>query len=333
MVVNVLVTGSTGFVGSALIGRLVCDSNCRVRAAARRSINEHHARVEPIQIGNLAPDTDWQPALTGTNVVIHTAARVHVMRDQATDPMAEFRRVNLDGTLNLARQAAETGVKRFIYLSSVKVNGESTGFAGSAERRVPSAESPKTFREEDVPDPQDAYAMSKWEAEQGLMSIAKETGMEVVIIRPPLVYGPGVKANFLQIMEWLYKGIPLPLGAIHNRRSLVAVDNLVDLIVTCIDHPEAANQVFLASDGEDLSTTELLRRTAIALGKTARLVPVPQWILEYGLNILGKKALAQRLCGSLQVDISKAREILGWTPPVSVDEELRKTTEAYLQDK
>ena len=242
------------------------------------------------------------------------------MRDEATDPLSEFRKVNVDATLNLAAQAANAGVRRFIFVSSVKVNGEST---------LPG----KAFTAHQVPAPSDPYGISKWEAEQKLRFLASETGMEVVVIRPVLVYGPGVKANFLNMMKWLYKGVPLPLGAIHNKRSLVALDNLVDLIVTCIDHPRAGNQTFLVSDGEDLSTTELLQRMSRALGKRPRLLPVPAWMLETAANVLGKRSIAQRLCGSLQVDIEHTRERLGWTPPVSVDAALRKTAQHFLEQQ
>jgi nucleoside-diphosphate-sugar epimerase len=273
-----------------------------------------------LQVSGLEPDTDWQNALKGVDVVIHSAARVHVMEDKASDPLAAFRKVNVEGTLNLARQAAELGVRRFISISSIKVNGEGTSLG-------------MPYLADAQPAPADPYGISKMEAEQGLRELAAESGMEVVIIRPPLVYGPGVKANFLNMMRWLHKGVPLPFGAIHNRRSLVALDNLVDLIVTCIGHPAAANQTFLVSDGEDLSTTELLRGMGTALGKPARLLPVPSWLLETGAAMLGKQALSQRLCGSLQVDISKTRELLNWTPPVSVDEALRKTAKHFLEQQ
>lgn len=242
------------------------------------------------------------------------------MRDEATDPLSEFRKVNVDATLNLAAQAANAGVRRFVFVSSVKVNGEST-LSG------------KAFTAQQAPVPSDPYGISKWEAEQKLRFLASKTGMEVVIIRPVLVYGPGVKANFLNMMKWLYKGVPLPLGAIHNKRSLVALDNLVDLIVTCIDHPRAANQTFLVSDGEDLSTTELLQRMSKALGKRPRLLPVPAWMLETAAKVVGRQSIAQRLCGSLQVDISYTRERLGWTPPVSVDTALRKTAQHFLEQQ
>lgn len=248
------------------------------------------------------------------------AARVHVMNDDAADPLREFRRINVNGTLRLATQAAEAGAGRFVFISSIKVNGEST---------VPG----RPFTAQQAPAPIDPYGVSKWEAEQQLRKLSAETGMELVIIRPVLVYGPGVKANFLNMMKWLYKGVPLPLGAIHNKRSLVSLDNLVDLIVTCIDHPRAANETFLVSDGEDLSTTELLQRMSKALGKRPRLLPVPAWMLETAAKVVGKQSIAQRLCGSLQVDISHTRERLGWTPPVSVDAALRKTAQHFLEQQ
>jgi nucleoside-diphosphate-sugar epimerase len=233
------------------------------------------------------------------------------MNDRKANPLAEFRAVNLNGTLNLARQAAAIGVKRFLFISSVKVNGEGTqpGLA---------------FTEADIPDPQDVYGLSKLEAEQGLRQIAADTGMEVVIIRPPLVYGPGVKANFASLMRAVKKGWPLPLGAIHNQRSLIALDNLVDFIVTCITHPKAANQTFLISDGQDLSTPELVRGLAEAAGTSARLLPVPVWGLEWAGRLVGKGEAVQRLCGNLQIDSSKARTLLGWKPKVSVTEGLRR---------
>lgn len=253
----------------------------------------------------LAADADWAEALVGIEVVIHCAARVHVMRERAVDPLAEFRRVNVDGTLRLAQQAAEAGVKRFVFLSSIKVNGETT------VRNKP-------FTAEDVPAPEDAYGQSKFEAEQGLQEIAAQTGMEVVMVRPPLVYGAGVKGNMAALMKLVARGVPLPLGAIHNRRSLVALDNLVDFIARCVAHPAAANQVFLVSDGEDISTTELLRHLARAIGVLVRLVPFPPRLLRLAARMVGTPAIAQRLCDSLQVDITKNREMLGWVPPVQV---------------
>lgn len=310
---SVLVTGATGFVGNALISALQAQAY-DVAGSVRTPLAK---TTTYIHVGELGPGTKWDAAVQGRQVVVHTAARVHIMNEQAADPLASFRRANVDGTLRLARQAAEAGVRRFIYLSSIKVNGEGTQLG-------------KPFTAEDPPAPIDPYGISKREAEEGLRSIAAESGMEVVIVRPPLVYGPGVKANFLDMMCWLYKGIPLPLGTVNNRRSLVALDNLVDLIIRCIDHPAAANQTFLAGDGEDLSTTELLRRMGAALGRPARLLPLPPALLQAGAAMLGKRSVAQRLLGSLQVDISKTRTQLGWDPPVSVDEALRKTAAHFL---
>ncbi len=312
----ILITGATGFVGRSLCERLKGRDALRiaVRSPVAGGWTEQHDVVQAA----LDPAQDWRPALEGVATVVHCAARVHVMNDDATDPLSEFRRINVDGTARLATQAAEAGVGRFIFISSIKVNGEST---------VPG----RPFTALQAPAPIDPYGVSKWEAEQQLRKLSAETGMEVVIIRPVLVYGPGVKANFLNLMKWLYKGVPLPLGAIHNKRSLVALDNLVDLIVTCIDHPGAANQTFLVSDGEDLSTTELLRRMSQALGKRSRLLPVPVWMLKTVANTLGKQSIAQRLCGSLQVDIAQTRECLGWTPPISVDAALHKTAQHFLE--
>jgi nucleoside-diphosphate-sugar epimerase len=250
-------------------------------------------------------------------VLVHLAARVHVMQDAFADPLTEFRKVNVAGTENLARQAAKAGVKRFVFLSSIKVNGEFT-------------EAGQPFTADDVPAPEDPYGISKHEAERLLLQIAAETGMEVVIIRPPLVYGPCVKANFESMMRWLARGVPLPLAAVtQNRRSLLALDNLVDLIVTCLHHPAAANQTFLVSDGEDLSTAQLLKRMGSAMGRPARLFHMPPALMKLGATLLNKRAIYQRLCGSLQLDIAKTRQLLGWTPPVSVDQGLRRAAEGF----
>lgn len=311
-----LLTGSTGFLGTALARWLVDDDRYQLVAASRSGVTNPDSNFQPVIVSDYGAATDWTQALSGVDVVIHTAARVHVMADSTKDPLYEFRKVNLEGTLNLGRQAANARVKRFIFISSIKVNGESTALG-------------KPFSADDLPEPADPYSISKWETEVGLHQLAKETGIEIVIIRPPLVYGPGVKANFLSMMRWVNKGVPLPLGAIHNKRSLVALDNLVDLIITCVEHPAAANQTFLAGDDEDLSTTELLQRMGKALGKPARLIPFPSGLLSLAAFLLGKRDVAQRLCGSLQVDISKTRELLGWNPPVSVDECLRKTAEDF----
>ena len=309
-------TGANGFVGKPLCVELLRQGQT-VRAVTR-SANSQAENIDAVSVCTIDGETDWAFALPDVNVVIHLAARVHVMKDTAIDALAECRRINVEGTLNLARQAVKSGVKRFIFISSIKVNGESTLLG-------------QPYTAEDEPAPVDPYGISKREAEEALRQLAGETGLEVVIIRPPLIYGPGVKANFRSMMHWLDKGIPLPLGAIHNQRSLVALDNLIDLIVTCIHHPAAANQIFLAGDGEDLSTTGLLQRMAAALNKKVRLIPVPEPLLIWGAKLLGKQAIAQRLCGSLQVDISKAHDLLDWKPPVSVDEALHKTAQYYMK--
>ncbi|MES2817359.1 MAG: SDR family oxidoreductase [Pseudomonadota bacterium] len=314
---TLFVTGASGFIGGGLLARLATRNDMRLMAAVREVGVALPKGVAPVLLPVVEPFAGKLP-LDAVRVVVHCAARVHVMHDQAGDPLAAFRRVNVEGTLALARQAAAAGVKRFVFISSIKVNGEAS-------------EPGRPFTPEDVPAPVDAYGQSKWEAEQGLLALAAQTGMEVVIIRPVLVYGPGVKANFRSMMGWLNKGLPLPLGAIGNRRSLVALDNLLDLIVTCIEHPAAINQVLLVSDDEDLSTTELLRRMGKALGKPARLVPVPAALLRIGAALLGRRAVAQRLCDSLQVDIRKTRALLQWTPPLGVEAALGKTADSFLE--
>lgn len=314
---RVLLTGASGFVGRAVQARLLVDGVHSVRIAVRGMSGNQAGEYEACTAPDLGPDGEWQQAVAGIEVVIHCAARVHVMDEQDNYPLAAFRRANTEGTLRLAKQAAAAGVRRFIFLSSVKVNGEATA-PGSA------------FRADDAPALIDPYGISKWEAEEGLLKIAEDTGMAVVIIRPPLVYGPGVKANFFSMMRWLQRGIPLPLGAIDNRRSLVALDNLVDLLLLCLDHPCAVNQRFMVSDAEDISTSMLLRRLGMALGAPSRLVPVPQYWIETCARLVGCEDLSRRLCGSLQVDIDKTRSLLGWTPPVSLDQALVTTAAHYL---
>ena len=316
--VKILVTGANGFLGKSLTAELLRKkySVCAAVRSKELPIND----VEVIVAGNIDDVTSWTEALNGVAVVIHLAARVHVMNDTSIDPFAEFRKVNVEGTLNLANQAAQVGVRRFIFISSIKVNGEKTV-------------TNKPFLETDIANPQDTYGVSKHEAEQGLMRIAEETGMEVVIIRPPLVYGAGVKANFASMMRVVKRGIHLPFGAIHNKRSFVYVENLVSFILLCIDHPAAANQTFLVSDGHDISTTELLRGCAEALGVRVRLVPVPQKLIEVCAAMIGKRDVAQRLCGSLQVDISKARTLLGWAPPISLADGLKATAMGLAKDE
>ncbi len=313
---KVLVSGASGFVGAAVLKRLA-DERCEVRGAFRHAMPSSLAGADGISVGDLGEALDWRAALDGVSTVVHTAARVHILKDKSPNPLAEFRRVNVEGTVALARQAAAAGVKRFVFLSSIKVNGE------FSEVGIP-------FTADDVPEPEDAYGLTKHEAELLLRKIAAETGMELVTIRPPLVYGPGVKANFQSMMRWLARGLPLPLAAVtENRRSLVSLDNLLDLIVTCLHHPAAANQTFLVSDGEDLSTAQLLKRMGAAMGHPARLFYLAPSLLKLGATILNKPSIYQRLCGSLQLDIAKTRHLLGWTPPVSVDEGLRRAAKGF----
>ena len=310
---SVLLTGASGFVGAGVLGTLR-ERGVAVRPVVRAASSTAHME-DAVVVSDLDAAADWTAALHGVTAVIHCAARAHIMRDEALDPLAEYRRVNVAGTLRLAQQAAAAGVRRFVFISSIKVNGESTPLN-------------KPFTADDAPAPEDAYGLSKAEAEAGLRQLAQETGMEVVIIRPVLVYGPGVKGNFKSLLHVVARGIPLPLGcARHNCRSLVALENLVDLIVLCTTHPKAANQAFLVSDGEDLSTAELLQRVAQAQGVNARLWPVPVMLLRLAAATLGKGAPAQRLLGSLQVDIGKTRELLGWNPPLTVAQGLQKAVE------
>ena len=313
---RVLLTGANGFIGSALSGKLKAQG--WVVRAALRSTDVRPDEVEVVIVGDINAHTDWSAALAGVDFVVHLAARVPVMRETGPDPLAVLRVGNVDSTERLAEAAAQANVRRIVFLSSIKVNGELT--TGSP------------FTEIDSPTPLDSYAISKLEAEVRLRQIAAETGMEVVVIRPPLVYGPGVKGNFSVLMRWVKRGVPLPLRAVtYNRRSLVALDNLVDLVATCIDHPAAANQTFLVSDGEDLSTADLLRRLGLAMGRPARLLPVPPTMLMAGARMFSKAEMAQRLLGSLQVDISHTCHTLHWKPPISVDEGLRRVIQGMAQ--
>jgi UDP-N-acetyl-alpha-D-quinovosamine dehydrogenase len=300
---KVLVTGASGFIGRRLVTELAEEGHSVVsvvRPASAGSAHNGSISVEYVDV--LDDTTNWSHALDGVSCIVHCASVAH-------GNSGNVRAVNVAGALNLARQAADAGVQRLVFLSSIGVNGNVNS---------------RPFTEDDTPRPIGMYAESKWEAEQGLLKIQNDTGIQVVILRPPLVYGPHAPGNFGSLVRWTSKGVPLPLGAVHNKRSLVALDNLVDLIVTCVEHPAAANEVFLAGDGQDLSTTELLRGVGQAMGKPARLVPVPPDMLMLGASLLGKKTVAQRLLGSLQVDISKARNVLGWEPPITVEEGLRR---------
>lgn len=331
---NILVTGNTGFVGLAL-SRCLLNNGHAIKALVREFSSLLPATVEQVIVGDLSrlaealsssenvrekltPQDSMNAhtqKLVGTfhdvDVVVHLAARVHIMKDTSDAPLTEFKKINTDVTLSLAHEAARAGVKRFIFLSTIKVNGESTHPG-------------EPFSEQDVCNPIDPYGISKYEAEQGLLQIAQKTGMEVVIIRPPLIYGLGVKCNFASMMRWVGKGIPLPLGAVNNQRSLLALENLLDFINCCLDHPKAANEVFLLSDGQDVSTTELIQKLAQAQGKKALLLPVPVSWMKFAADLLGKRDVAERLFGSLQIDNSKACLKLNWSPVVSMDEQLRK---------
>lgn len=310
---TVLLTGASGFVGKAVL-KTAQQRSLKIRPVFR-SMDSAKGHPEAVLVSGLDGAADWSQALKGVDVVIHAAARAHIMREEALDPLAEYRRVNVEGTLNLARQAAAAGVRRFVFISSVKVNGEATAPG-------------RPFTADDAPAPEDAYGLSKAEAEAQLQQVAQETGMEVTIIRPPLIYGPSVKGNFASLVRWVHRGLPLPLGGVtHNRRSLVGLDNLVDLILVCADHPKAANQTFLISDGEDLSTTELLKRIGKALKQPACLLWVPAGAISFMAGLVGKKVISQRLLGSLQVDIHKTCELLDWKPSVAVDEGLRRAVE------
>ena len=307
---NVLVTGATGFVGSCICNDLL-KHNISFRRVIRRKV--HNDDLVMKDISNVS---DWSHALIGINIIIHAAARVHIMNDSLSDPLSEYRKINVAGTLNLATQAAAAGIKRFVFISSIKVNGESTS-------------QHQTFKPDYEYIPTDPYGLSKYEAEMGLAKIAEQTGMEIVIIRPPLVYGAGVKANFASLLKLVKKGYPLPFGLVNsNRRSMVSVYNLVDLIINCVSNPKAANQVFLVSDDDDISTAGLIKHMATAMDCSSRLLPVPMWLFRVVGRLTGRFALINRLVGSLRVDITHTKETLGWKPPYTVSESMKLTVQS-----
>ena len=314
---RILVTGATGFIGSFLVDRLAKE-NLAVVAAVRNSFGlKLDSSINLIDIGNLTSSLDWGDALRGVDVVVHLAARAHILRDPVSDPLAHYRYINVDCSLNLAHQAVRAGVKRFIYMSSIKVNGESTV-------------SGKPFSSNDNPMPEDFYGISKYEAEIGLQGIAKDQSMELVIIRPPLVYGPGVKGNFLNLMKWMMRPLPLPFSLINSLRSYVSLENLVDFIITCIYHPRAANQVFLVSDDKDLSIVDLCYLIGRALARPAMLFSIPVSWIYFFANLMNRQAVADRLCLSLQVDITDSKRLLGWAPKITPEEAINETARYFL---
>ena len=308
---KVLITGANGFVGRALCSHLA-DAGIAVRAAVRAGAPDV---VDAVVVGEIGAATDWSPALEGVTHVVHLAGRAHVLRETAQDAEAAFRAVNLEGTRRLAEEAAARGVRRLVFVSSVKACAEST--------------SGPPLTEQSTPHPEDAYGRSKLDAEQALLRIAGSTNLEVAILRPPLVYGPGVQANFLRLMQLVDRGVPLPLGSVRNRRSLVYRGNLASAIECCLTHPAAAGETFFVSDGEDVSTPELIRRLAVAIERPTRLWPMPVWLLRSAARLAGMNSQVGRLVGSLVVDGSKIRTVLGWNPPFNLDQGLRDTAKWY----
>jgi nucleoside-diphosphate-sugar epimerase len=314
---RILVTGANGFVGRQLC-RSLSQKGFWVKAAVRQTAIAPTEEMQYIPVGDIGPDTDWTEALHGVHLVVHLAGRAHIRRDSSANSMAEYERINTLGTIRLAQMAAAAHVKRFLFLSSVKVNGEETHG--------------QPFAETDRPAPLDFYAVSKWKAEEGLLHLHRQGELSVVIIRPPLVYGPGVRANFLQLIRLVDSGLPLPLGKIQNKRSLVGLRNLIEFITVCLHDPSAAGELFLVSDQEDLSTADLVQRLAVFLGRSPYLLPIPYQFMAIMARIMGKQEAFNKLCHSLQVDVEKSRKVLHWNPPFSVNEELEHTIQWYKNE-
>ena len=330
---KVLVTGAGGFIGSSLCPRILAEG-WQVRGTVRveSDVSQLPDGVEAFSIGSIDSDTKWDDALEGIDTVVHLAARVHVMDDNSSDPLAEYRKVNVEGTKCFAYAAANAGVKRFVFISSIKVNGEGTEIRGRRSEVGGQEGEPKEFfSEKDVPEPHDPYAVSKWEAEQVLRDVEADTGLEVVILRPPLVYGPGVKANFLRLFKIVERGIPLPLANIKNKRSFIYLANLVDAITTCIIHADSSGQTYLVSDNENISTPELIQRMASALGRPVRLFPIPPFLMRLAGKLLGKSAAIDRILDSLIIDSTKIRKELEWKPPHTMEQGIKETAKWYTK--
>ncbi len=320
---NILITGGTGFIAQALFPVLSAERwNVRTTLRSKKSLAQLPKGVQGFVTGNLENVSDWKPLLDGVDVVVHLAARVHVLKETTRDPLAEFRQVNVAGTERLARMAAEAGVQRLVYISSIGVNGKKTNKS-----------SQRCYSEVNPPLPYDPYTISKWEAEQVLLQVSQETGLEIVILRPPLVYGPNAPGNFDRLINLVYRGFPLPLASVKNSRSFIYVGNLVSAIIVCVDHPAAANQTFLVSDREDVSTPELIRRIAYALGRPARLFPFPPSLLYLAGRITGQLETVDRLLNSLVIDSSKICRELNWTPPYSMEQGLEETAEWFKRQE
>lgn len=314
---HIAITGATGFVGAALFQTLRANPKYVVKGFCR-TLPKEGAVEGLLALGNLET-ADFSEALAGVDVVIHTAARAHVLDDDATNPLAVFRKVNVDGAVHLARQAAQAGVKRFVFISSIGANGGST-------QGVP-------FTETDVPEPHTPYAQSKLEAEQALRHLCEQAGMELVVIRPPLIYAAHAPGNFALLLKVVNKQLPLPFGLVKNNRSFVALENIVDFIVLCVAHPQAANQTFVVADDGPVSTPQLLKLLAKGMGKKVWLLPVPVKLMEFGAKMLGREAMFEQLCASLEVDITKAKTLLGWQPPVSTTQAMQQTAQHFLNSQ